>query len=128
MYETESAAVAFEEHTLATIVAGHGPFPCSILGRRGQKHLTGDPVATHLVLTHEIDDLRLRRYAPTLAARPRMLAVVSGMDIEAERGHVGIISGRTRQRKKPMVAHNRGSNLIGNYKTEGAPLAHRQDC
>jgi uncharacterized protein YijF (DUF1287 family) len=56
-----------------------------------------------------------------------MLALVSGMDIEAERGHIGIISGHTRQRKKPIVAHNRGSNLIGNYKIEGASLAHDQD-
>jgi hypothetical protein len=128
VYETESAAVAIEEHTLATIVAGHDPFLCSILGGRGPKHLTSDPVAAHLVFTYEIDDLRLRRYAPTLAARARMAALVAGMDIEAERGHVGIISGHTRQRKKPIAAHNRGSNLIGNYKTEGVSVAHGQDC
>ena len=76
---------------------------------------------------YEFDDLRLRRHAPTLTTRASMAALVPRVDVEAEGGHVAIISGQPRRRKGSGALERLLQNLIGNYKIEGARLTLVQD-
>jgi hypothetical protein len=99
MDDTESPTVPIEEYAIPARIPLNDPFPCSVRLERRHEQIAVKSVPPYLVYPYEFHDLRLRRHAPTLAARPRMAALVSGVDVQAERGHCGIISRQARQRK-----------------------------
>jgi hypothetical protein len=99
MYDTQPAALAIEEHAIPSVIPLHDPFPCPVALERRHERVTLDSGASDLVRSHQFDDAWFGGDAPALATSPGVLALVPGVDIQAERGHGGIISGRPGQRK-----------------------------
>src|SRR5689334_8620883 len=96
MYETQSPRVSLEKDAVTLLIPLHRPMRLVARLDRRSEQIAADSRPPDVSPMHQRHNVRLRGYAPTPAARTTVPALIARVDVEAESGHVRIISGEVR--------------------------------
>lgn len=87
MDDTEALTLPIEEYAIPAMVPLNNPFPRPVALERRDEQVSFDSGSPYVACSYEFHDEWFRRDTPTFAARPRVAALISGVDVQAERRH-----------------------------------------